>query len=194
MRIRQLAAFQNTDTVAEESKRSLRGDARIQLTQRACRRITRVCKHLPAGAARFLVDFLEARLREEHFATYFQTRWNVVTLQLQRDRANGAHVGGNVFPRGAIPSGRGTHQYAVFVEKADCQAIQLQLTAPGQRVVAFQAILHALVKRQEALFIEDVIQRQHRYFMTYLAECPQRLGANALGGGIWGDKFRVLRL
>ena len=170
MRIRQLASLQDPHAVAEESKRSLRGDTRVKLAQRACRRITRVSKYFPAGAARFFVDFLETRLGKKHFAAHFQARRNVVPLQLQRDRADGTHVGRNVFTRRAVATRRGTHQHAVFVEKTDRQAIKLQLAAPGESVAAFQTVLHALVKREEALFIKDVIQRQHRYFMAYLAE------------------------
>ena len=91
-------------------------------------------------------------------------------MQLQRDRAYGTHVGGDVFPGSAITARCGTDQHAVFVEDADGQAIQLQLTAPGQGVAAFESILHTLIKGEKALFIEDVIQREHRHFMTYLAE------------------------
>ena len=193
MGIRQLAALQNTDAVAEERKRSLRGDARIKLAQRARRRVTRVSKHLTAGATCLFVNFLEARLGQKHLAAHFQTCRNVVTLQLQRDRADGTHVGSDVFARRTVATRCGTHQHAVFIEKTDRQAIQLQFAAPGESVAAFQAILHALVKREKALFIEDVIQRQHRYFMTHLAESAQRLSADALGGRIRCDKLRVLR-
>ena len=194
VRIRQLAALQNTDAVAEESKRSLRGNTRVKLAQRACRRITRVSKHLPAGATRLVVNFLEARLGQEHLAAHFQTRGNVVTLQLQRDRADGTHVGGDVFARRTVATRCGTHQHAVFVEKTDRQAIQLELAAPGEGVAAFQTILHALVKREEALFIKYVIQRQHRHLRAHLAESAQRLSADALGRGIRRDKLRMLRL
>ena len=182
MGIRQFTAFQNPDAIAEESKRSLRGDTGIKLAQGACRRITRVSKHFPAGTARLFVDFLKARLREEYLTAHFQTGWNIIPLQLQRDRTDGAYVGGNVFTRRTITPRRGTHQHTVFIEKADRQTIQLQLAAPGQGVAAFEAILHALVKREEALFIKDVIQRQHWDFMTYLTESTQRLRAHALRG------------
>jgi pantothenate kinase type III len=95
---------------------------------------------------------------------------NIVATQLQRDGANGTHVGGNIFAGGAIATGRRLHQHAVFIENADRQAVQLQLAAVGQVIAAFQAILYALVEREEALFIKDVIQRQHRHFMADLAE------------------------
>lgn len=84
MGIWQVTAFRDPDAVAEESKRSLRGDTRIELTQRTCRRVTRVSKHFPAGTTRFFVDLLEARLRKEHFPAHFQPGGNVIATQFQR--------------------------------------------------------------------------------------------------------------
>ncbi|MNL71166.1 hypothetical protein D3C87_1962800 [compost metagenome] len=81
MGIRQFAPFQNTDAVAEERERSLRRNARIQLAQRPCRRISRVGENFSARTTRFVVDLLKALLREENFTTHFKTRGNIVTTQ-----------------------------------------------------------------------------------------------------------------
>lgn len=101
-------------------------------------------------------------------------------MQLERDRADGTHIGGDVFARRTVTTRRGTHQHAVFIKNADRQTVQLQLAAPAQRITAFQTILDALVKRQETLFIKDVIQGQHRDFVAYLTESTQRFRTDAL--------------
>ncbi|SAJ28079.1 Uncharacterised protein [Enterobacter cloacae] len=125
MSIWQVTAFQDPDAVAEESKRSLRGDSRIELTQRTCRRVTRVCKHFPTGTTRFFVDLLEARLWKEYFPAHFQPGGNVIATQFQRDRTNSAHISGDVFPGSAVAARCGTHHHAVLIKNANGQTIQL---------------------------------------------------------------------
>ena len=181
MGVRQLAAFQHTNAVAEERERSLRRDTRIKLTQRTCRSITWVSKNFPARASRLFVDLFEPCLWQEYFTTHFQARRDILTMQFQRNRANSTDVRGDVFAGGAITTGRRTDQNAILIQNADGKAIKLQLTAPGDFFVTFQTIQYAFVESEKTLFIKNVVQRQHRYFMTDLAEGCQRRCTYALG-------------
>src|SRR5690606_33482271 len=140
---------QDPDAVAEESKRSLRGDSWIELTQRTCRRVTRVCKHFPTGTTRFFVDLLEARLRKEHFPAHFQPGGTVIATQFQRDRTNSAHISVDVFPGSAAGARCSTHRHSVLIKNAYGQTLQHYLAAPAQIVDALQAILHSLVESQK---------------------------------------------
>ena len=79
MGIRQRSAFEDPNTVAEESKWPLRGNTRVQLAQRASGRITRVSKHLSSAATRLFVYLFETGLRQEHFSAHLQTGRNVLS-------------------------------------------------------------------------------------------------------------------
>ena len=182
MAARQFAAFQQPDAITEKRQRSFGRNARIELTQRACRRVTRVRKNFPAGAPGFFVNLFKARLRQKHFAAHFEARRNVITTKLQRNGANGAHVERDVFAGGAVAASGGADQQTIFIQQADRQAIKFQLAAVHQRIGAFQAILHALVECEETRLVKHVVQRQHRHFMSHLAELGQRRCANALSG------------
>ena len=103
-------------------------------------------------------------------------------MQLQRNGADSTHVGGNILTGGAVAARRRADQHAIFIKNAHRQAIKLQLTAPGQLIAAVQAVLNALVERQEALFVKNVIQRQHRHFVANLTKGRQRPCTDALSG------------
>ncbi|MNV07860.1 hypothetical protein D3C71_983120 [compost metagenome] len=192
MGIRQFSALKNTHAIAEERQWALRRYPWIKLTQRSCRSITRVSKQLSTGATRFIVNLFKARLREEHFTAHFEACGNVLAAQLKWYCADGPHVGGDVFTGCAIAARGGAHQHAIFIQDTHRQTVELQLTAPCQRFSAFQSVLHALVEGKETLFVKDVIQRQHRHFMTHLAERGQRSRTHALRRRIRGDEIGVL--
>ena len=170
MGIGQFTAFKHAHAITEESKWSLRRNTWVKLTQRASRRITWVSKHFASGATRFFVNFFKPGLGQENFTTHFQTRRNIVAMQFQRNRADRAYVGGNVLTGRPIATGCGTYQHAVFIEDTDSQAIKFQLATVDERIGTFQPILNAFIEGKKALLIEDVIKRQHRDFMAYLAK------------------------
>ncbi|CCJ99029.1 hypothetical protein BN130_1652 [Cronobacter malonaticus 507] len=191
MAARQLAAFQQPDAITEKCQRTFGRYARIELTQRACRRVARVSENFPTRAPGFFVNFFKTRLRQKHFTAHFEARRNVVTAKLQRNGANGAHVKRDIFAGSAVAASGGAYQQPIFIQQADRQAVEFQFAAVHQRIGAFQAILYPLVERQETRLVKHVIQREHRHFMPHLAELGQRRGANALGGRIGRHQFRM---
>jgi hypothetical protein len=135
--IRQLTAFQHAHAVAEESKRSLRGDTRIELAQEPAAALRGLANTFPpVRRASSLIFSNPACGRNTSPRT--SRRAEYCRPQLQRDRADGTHVGGNIFAGGAIATGRRLHQHAVFIENTDRQAVQLQLAAVGEVSLLFR--------------------------------------------------------
>jgi hypothetical protein len=98
-------------------------------------------------------------------------------------------VGGDVFAGGAVATGRRTHQHAVFrILTASRPASASQ--QPGN-VAAFQAILHALVEREEALFIKTLSSDSIGTSWRTWLKAPS--GGPRAGWGIRGNQLRVLR-
>ena len=187
------------DAITAEFQRTVGGDLRIQLAQAASGGIARVGEGFAADFQLSGVEPLEAGFGHEHFATDFQGRRPAAALQLERDVAHGAHVDADVFTGRTVATRRAAHQYAILIQQADRQTIELGLTAIFNRRTAAQQVTDRqiqtfgdpTIKLTHVGFFKGVTEAEHRHFMTHLGERRQCRAANALGGRVAGDQFRM---
>jgi len=186
--------------VAAELQRPAGGDLRIQLAQAARCGVARVGEGLATRLQLRGVQALETGLGHEHFAAHFQRGRPTAALQLEGNVAHGAHVDADVFTGGAVASGGPAHQYAVLVQQADRQAIELGLAAVLHRCATteqvasrqIQAFVDPAIELAHVDFFEGVTEAEHRDFVTHLGEGRKRSAADTLGRRVTGHQLRVL--
>ncbi len=201
VRIRQLT-ITASNTVSAQFQRPAGGDLRIQLAQAAGCGITGIGEGFTAAFQLSRIKRLEAGLGHVDFAAHLEHRRPAAAVQLERDVANGAHIGADVLASAAIAAGSTAHQMAVLVEQADRQTVELGFAAVfdggaiSEQVACWQiqAFAHAAVEIEQVLLLEGIAQAQHRHFMAYLTERRQRRTADPLGRRLGCHQLRVLRL
>lgn len=112
------------------------------------------------------------------------------------------HIHADVFAGGAVAPGGAAHQFAVQIQQADRQAIQLRLAAVFHRSTAakqvagrqVEAFGHPAIELEHGGFIEGVAQAEHRNLMLDLGERRQRRTADPLRRRITRDQLRMLGL
>ena len=92
----ELDALARADGVEHGADRALRDEARVELFERAGGGVAGVGKGLLAGGGELGVQRLEILRRHVGLAAHFEQRGRVLQVQLQRDRADGAEIGGDV--------------------------------------------------------------------------------------------------
>ena len=95
--IRHLSARAFAQPPGKETEWPRGGDTLIKLAQTARRRIARVGKNLAALLQLLGIEFLKCLLRNDDFTAHFQYLRPTLAMQLERYRANGAHVQRHVF-------------------------------------------------------------------------------------------------
>ncbi len=186
--IRQLAV-DTAEAIAAEFQRTAGSNGRIKLAQATGGGVAGIGEGLATGFTCAFVQRLKAGLTHEHFTTHFQHCRPAFTTKLQRNIANGAYIGGDIFTGGAVPPGGTAHQHAIFVQQTDRQAIQLGLTAifhlsAAAKQVAnwqVQSLAHTPIKVEHVLLSEGIAETQHRHFVLYLAKPGRRRAAHTLG-------------
>ena len=103
-----------------------------------------------------------------------------------RNGIDRARIGGDVFPDGTIPSGRGLHQIPVFIAQRQRQPVNLGLRGKGQRRPARepQIFADARIEIDNILILEGIAQGQHRHVMPDLAEPFRRRGTDLVAGAV----------
>ncbi|MNZ21557.1 hypothetical protein D3C78_386330 [compost metagenome] len=180
--------------IGVEAQGTAGGDAGIELAQAAGGGVARVDEHLLPCRQRLGIHRLETGLGHEDFATHLQSRRPTSAPQDERNGLDGAHILGDLLPRGAIAPGGRLHQLAVHIEQADRQTIQLGLAAEGEAYLALEAVAHALLEGLQLFGAEDVVQAQHGDLVAHLAEGRERLAADPHAGGGRGFQLGVLGL
>ena len=107
-------------------------------------------------------------------------------LDPRRNSINRARIGGDVFPDGTIPTGRGLHQIPIFIAQRQRQPVNLGLCGEGQRCAAWQPQIFAdaRIEIDNILILEGIAQGQHRHVMPNLAEPFRRGGTDLVAGAI----------
>jgi len=204
MRRRQFAAVHDAHRIGEEAQLALRSDRRVQLAQRTGGTVAGIGQGLLAMRAGPFVEGLEIPAQHDDFAAHFQHLRPAAATQLQRDRADRAHVGGHVLAGLAVAARGALHEHAMLVAQADRQAIELGLGGK-QRVAAVQRLLdapHELGHFAETVAIivrlafghrlfEGIAQRQHRQRMAHFGEAAGGAGTDAAGRRIRHGQVRM---
>ena len=118
---------------------------------------------------------------------------------VQRDAADGADVGGDVFAGGAVAAGDagGECGFAVAasnVLQREREAVELELADEAWFVVGRKARLYAIGPGAEFVGVVGVVEREHGARVRDLGEALFGLAADALGGRVGRDELGVLGL
>ena len=171
---------------------TLGGNPRIQLAQTARSRVARIGKQLLAGGLLSLVQGQKVGLQHQHFAAHFDQFRHLIALQTQRDIGDGFYVLGDVFARFTVTTGRAAHQYAVLIQQAHRQTVELGFDHISG-LHACQTAAYPLVERQHFGMIkhavivlrrESIGKRQHRHFVAHALKTVQRRATYPLGGAV----------
>ena len=176
-------ALYHTYRISGEGERSLRRNARIQLTKTTGRCVTGIDEHLFIGVSGLRIHALEGISRNHHLASHLKIGRDIVTCQDQGHILNGAHVAGNVLARCAITAGRRQHQRALLVHDTDGNTVEFGLTAISD-VGDPKALCHPSMEIAQIFSRKGVIQRQHRQSMLDRFKLRQGRRTHSLRGGV----------
>ena len=101
--------------IGEEPERARGGDGRIELAQRACRRIARIGEHLLARGLLAFVQLEEIGLGHIDLAAHLDDVGDMRTVQPVRNLGDGAHIRGHILALIAIAAGRPAHELPALV-------------------------------------------------------------------------------
>ena len=142
-----------------------------------------------------LVHFLEGGDGHEHFAADFEAGGNPGFLQLlqrnrKRDGPHRAHVQGDVFADAPVAASDAAHQLAILVVQRQRHAVELQF-AHVVDVVAAAEFVHAALPVAQFVLAVGVVEREHGRGVRRFDKALAGLAADALGGRIGRDQFRM---
>src|SRR3569833_965613 len=112
----QVAALHHTDPKTIHVEWSARRDARIELTQAACRGVARIRKYLFAALLLAPIQFGEAAFGHIHLAAHLEAPRRMCAHEAQWHRMYGAHVLRHVLAGVAVAARRRPHQHTVLVQ------------------------------------------------------------------------------
>ena len=191
------AVLHFTQTIGEKREFATGGDTRIELTQAARRRVTRIGKLLLTFIRLRQIQSLKIRALHQHLAAHLQHLGKLFALQAQGNRAYRAHIRGHILASLTIAARRGLHQNALLIAQIDRQPVKFHLTRIFdtlplcQQTRATQFILHPLVKRAHLRIAKSIGQREHRHAVTHFGKLGQRRPANPLRRRISAGKLRM---
>ena len=159
----------------------------VEHAQRPGGRVARIGIQRQPFRGALRVQALELGARHEHFAAHFERRprGNQSRIDLQRQRANGARVGGDVLAFQPVAARHGQLQTPVLILRRQRQPVELQLGHVGVRL-ARQELAHAAVELRQFLFVDGVVEAQHRRRMPHFDETRAHGAAHAPGGRVGG--------
>ena len=180
--------------VRKRPESAFRHQRRIQIPHRAGRRVARVGKQRLAGVLTFLVDPRKGRPREEEFAADLQPSGGAA-LQRQRNRADGADVGGDVFATNAVTARSAARQPAVLISQRDTETIDLQLGhVIDGRVPEPGTLPNAFIERAQLGLVVGVVETEHRGDVFDGWERGGRPSGDTLRRRVLGDQVGMRRL
>ena len=191
------AVLHFAQTIGEKREFAAGGDTRIELTQAARRRVTRIGKLLLTFIRLRQIQSLKIRALHQHLAAHLQHLGKLFALQAQGNRAYRAHIRGHILASLTIAARRGLHQNALLIAQIDRQPVKFHLTRIFdtlplcQQTRATQFILHPLVKRAHLRIAKSIGQRQHRHAVTHFGKLRQRRTAHPLRRRISAGKLRM---
>ncbi len=167
------------DAVGVEGQAAAGGYPRVELTQAAGGGIARIDERLLAPGGLTRVQRLEVASHHQHLSAHLDERRDCISRESQRDRADGAQIGGHVFARGTVAAGRADREAPVLVAQTHGQAVELGL----HRVLDFldsQGVPHAPVEGLDLVVGERIVEREHRQAVRHRLEGGGRDAADSL--------------
>ena len=143
----ELEPFDGADTVDPDRQRPRRGDARVELAQRAGGGVTRVRRGFSTLGGELLVQRAESLQRQVDLASHLdQRRWLLARRQSHRqwDRADRAQIPRHVLAFLAVAARGAAHEDAVLVYERDRRAVDLRLGHEHDRLVGIESAAHVL--------------------------------------------------
>ena len=182
--------------VGEEAERPRRRDRRIELAQRARRRVARIGEHLPARRLLPLVELEERRLGHVDLAAHLADLRHALAAQLIRNVGERLHVRGHVLAFAAVAAGGGADEPAAFVAQGAGEAVDLGLGGERHPLVLRQPqeAAHPLDELAHLLVGERVAEREHRHRVPHLGEFRRRLRADPARGQVRAHELGKARL
>ncbi len=172
-----------------------RGDRWVELAHGTRGRVARIGEHRLAGLVALGVEREEPLAVHVDFAADLEQIGPALAVQPVRNLADGAQIGGDVLAGLAVAARGALHEFAALVAQAGRKPVNLRLGGERQAFgVEAEKILHLLEKGADVLFVEGVVQRQHRLGMDDLGEGLRRRRADAAVGTVGADQFRETRL
>ena len=157
---------------------------RIEIPQRAGRRVPWIGEDGLAGLFTLAVDAIELGAREVHLAADLD-RVGRRLVQPERHGPDRADVGADLLAALAVSARRAPHEHSVVVGEGHAQAVDLQLGDVLDRLVlealGDQCLAHALVEGAQLLSSVGVVEAEHRGAVGHRGEPFDRAPADALG-------------
>ena len=163
------------------------------MSQAACSGIARIGKAFLALRVLLLVQAFKVGTQHQHFAAHFDKCRHTRAFQPQRNAADGADIGGNLFTAITVATRGCLTQHAIDVNQADCQPIKLRANLIFNHITRHH-LAHTAVKRLDIFVAESVIQRQHGCTVAERLEFRQRCAAHPLRRRIGRQQLGVLLL
>ena len=167
---------------------------RIQLAQGSGAGVAGIGEQRFTPLLPFGIDRREGGIRDEGFSSHFHPfRW-VLDLQPQRNRADRAHVGGDLFTAAAIAPGGGPLQHPIAVAQGQGVAVNFQFPHQGQAGVAgtVQHLEQPLVPGLQVVAVEGVVEAEHAHAVLNAGEPLRRSSAHPLGGAVGPLQARIV--
>ena len=193
------------ELVHEGTKIALRYKRGIQVPHAPGRGVAGVGVERIPCVLELAVDPLERGARQVDLAAHFDAsaRYAVAATRLrpcrsaegERNRANGAHVHGDVCAARAIAARRAADQAAALVGQGDAQAVDLQLGDVRDRFVAQAGALpDAFIECAQLTLVVGIVEAEHGQEMLDGLEPFDRAAGDALGRRIGRDEIGMIRL
>ena len=177
--------------VHERAHAALRHQRRIQVPHRARGGIAGVRELRLAGVLHLAVEPVERRAREVHLAADLDAIVRPAS-QRERDRADRAHVRGDLLTARAVAARRRAQQASAFVRERNAQAVDFQLGDVGD-LLEPGALAHALVEGAQLLLGVRVVETEHRHHVLDGVKAFDRAACHALRRRVGRDELRMLR-
>ena len=171
---------------------SLRDERGIKIAHRPRRGVAWIGEERLAGVLALTVHAGKRRARQIDFAAHFEAAGRPAP-QRERDGADGADVGRDLFAPRAVAARRAADQMAVVVGERDAQAVDFHLGhVCNRRVAQAGALAHALVEGAQLLVAVDVVEAEQRREVLDRLEAVDRPAGHALRRRIGGDEIGML--
>ena len=190
----ELDTLEDADPVDEDREWPLRGDTRVELSQRPCGGVPRVRSGLLPGGELRLVEAYEALDREVDLPSHLDPGRRRIAEHPERDRLDGAQVGGHVLPALAVPARRSPDERAALVDQRHGRAVDLRLEDVGDGLVGAEALADVVRPLLERLARRDLLERAHGRQVRNLREPGCRRGTDPLRRRVRTDELGMLLL
>ena len=182
------------DVEAEDAETAAARDLGIELAQRSGGGVARIGERGLAGLLALPVELGEPGLGEVDLPADLHQFGPALSLEPQRDLADGAQIGGDVLALDAVAARRPDREHAIAVREAHRRAVDFHLERIARRPDLGHEPPVPVLPLGELCFGERVGERQHGHEVAMLTELVGRLGAHAVGGAVGRPQLRVLGL